>query len=277
MRNGALGFVGATQDLPTYTQGGGELVVFAIPRQEAAARRRRSTILSARSNAAMRSLLIASVVLVLGAPAVRAQPDGTSPTGQPMQPEASPRSVWGVLRSRPLRARALPSPPRQIRSFMCRCPASTREMSRSRKRSTIPSAKDPQATTRGMQDFIQFNCVGCHAPNAGGGMGPALSEGQSVYGSTPANLFLSIYQGRPNGMPAWGELLPKSTIWELVAYVQSIAHPPTGASDGRSRERRHRPRSSRRLRVLADRKALELHDFLHRRQKARRRVRRCAA
>ena len=32
VRNGALGFVGATQDLPQYTQGGGELLVFAIPK-----------------------------------------------------------------------------------------------------------------------------------------------------------------------------------------------------------------------------------------------------
>ena len=37
VRNAALGFVGATQDLPSYTQGGGELVVFSIPKQEAAA------------------------------------------------------------------------------------------------------------------------------------------------------------------------------------------------------------------------------------------------
>lgn len=56
--------------------------------------------------------------------------------------------------------------------------------------------------------------VGCHAANGGGGMGPALSEGRFIYGSNPANLFLSIYQGRPNGMPAWGEILPESTIWE---------------------------------------------------------------
>jgi lanthanide-dependent methanol dehydrogenase len=31
VRNAALGFAGATQDLPTYTRGGGELLVFAIP------------------------------------------------------------------------------------------------------------------------------------------------------------------------------------------------------------------------------------------------------
>ena len=34
--SGRAGFVGATQDLPSYTQGGGELVVFSIPKQEAA-------------------------------------------------------------------------------------------------------------------------------------------------------------------------------------------------------------------------------------------------
>ncbi|HLH48207.1 MAG TPA: PQQ-dependent dehydrogenase, methanol/ethanol family [Roseiarcus sp.] len=37
VRNGALGFTGATQDLPTYTQGGGELLVFAIPKPAQAA------------------------------------------------------------------------------------------------------------------------------------------------------------------------------------------------------------------------------------------------
>ncbi|MGH6749262.1 MAG: PQQ-dependent dehydrogenase, methanol/ethanol family, partial [Methyloceanibacter sp.] len=32
-RNGALGFTGAMQDLPAYTKGGAELLVFAIPKQ----------------------------------------------------------------------------------------------------------------------------------------------------------------------------------------------------------------------------------------------------
>ncbi|MCW2283992.1 PQQ-dependent dehydrogenase (methanol/ethanol family) [Rhodoblastus acidophilus] len=36
VRNGALGFTGAMQDLPTYTQGGGELVVFALPKSSSA-------------------------------------------------------------------------------------------------------------------------------------------------------------------------------------------------------------------------------------------------
>ena len=35
VRNGALGFNGATQDLPAYTKGGSELLVFAIPKRAA--------------------------------------------------------------------------------------------------------------------------------------------------------------------------------------------------------------------------------------------------
>src|SRR5947199_351809 len=36
-----------------------------------------------------------------------------------------------------------------------------------------PLASDTEAAMRGMNDFINFNCVGCHAPNGGGGMGPS--------------------------------------------------------------------------------------------------------
>ena len=38
VRNGALGFTGATQDLPAYTLGGSELLVFAIPDSRTEAR-----------------------------------------------------------------------------------------------------------------------------------------------------------------------------------------------------------------------------------------------
>ena len=89
-----------------------------------------------------------------------------------------------------------------------------------------PAASDPAAIERGMQAFQSMNCVGCHAPNGGGGMGPALSERQFIYGHEPANIYLSIYQGRPNGMPAWGEMLPADAIWDLVAYVTSISSAP---------------------------------------------------
>lgn len=89
-----------------------------------------------------------------------------------------------------------------------------------------PFDHDPGAIERGMKDFIAFNCVGCHAPNGAGGMGPALSNGKWLHGSSAANIYLSIYQGRSNGMPAWGTTLPSNVIWELVSYLQSISQDP---------------------------------------------------
>src|SRR5437868_14934911 len=86
-----------------------------------------------------------------------------------------------------------------------------------------PLAHDPNATQRGMKDFDAFNCSGCHAANGAGGMGPSLSNDSWVYRSSPANIYLTIAQGRAKGMPAWGAVLPDRVIWELVSYIQSIS------------------------------------------------------
>lgn len=90
-----------------------------------------------------------------------------------------------------------------------------------------PLAKDPSSIERGMRYFTQFNCVGCHAPNGGGGMGPALSNRFFKYGGEPANIFLTISHGRPLGMPSWGAFLPDEVIWDLVSYIKSISDAPT--------------------------------------------------
>lgn len=90
-----------------------------------------------------------------------------------------------------------------------------------------PVANDTQSLQRGMKFFISFNCVGCHAANGAGGMGPALSNSAWFkYGTDPAVLFLVISHGAPNGMPAWGTVLPQSVIWDLVNYVESISKSP---------------------------------------------------
>ena len=89
-----------------------------------------------------------------------------------------------------------------------------------------PVENDPAASERGMRYFLSFNCVGCHAPNGGGGMGPALSNKAFKYGADPAHLFLVISHGAPLGMPAWGNVLPENVIWDLVAYVESISKEP---------------------------------------------------
>jgi len=89
-----------------------------------------------------------------------------------------------------------------------------------------PLKNDPDAVARGMKDFDSFNCSGCHMGNGGGGMGPALSNRNWIYRDSPANIYLSIAQGRSAGMPAYGAMLPDRTIWELVAYIQSLSDSP---------------------------------------------------
>jgi cytochrome c oxidase cbb3-type subunit 3 len=91
-----------------------------------------------------------------------------------------------------------------------------------------PLANDPDAAERGRRDFDYFNCSGCHAANGAGGMGPSLSNDQWLYRASPANIYLTIIQGREKGMPAFGAMLPDRVVWELVTYIESIAEKPNG-------------------------------------------------
>jgi cytochrome c oxidase cbb3-type subunit 3 len=91
-----------------------------------------------------------------------------------------------------------------------------------------PMANDPASAERGMQYFNTFNCIGCHAPNGGGGMGPSLSGRAFKFGSSPANHFIVIAHGAPLGMPAWAGRLPENVIWDLVSYIDSISKAPSG-------------------------------------------------
>lgn len=70
--------------------------------------------------------------------------------------------------------------------------------------------------------YMQLNCVGCHA-NGGGGIGPALSDDEWIYGSEPIGIFATIMEGRPGGMPAFGGRITAGEAWNLVAYVRSLA------------------------------------------------------
>lgn len=80
-----------------------------------------------------------------------------------------------------------------------------------------------QAISDGERLFNWFNCSGCHFSGAGG-IGPAFfNNGQWLYGGRLDQIYASIYQGRPNGMPMWGNIIPSSSIWELAAYVKSLS------------------------------------------------------
>jgi cytochrome c oxidase cbb3-type subunit 3 len=67
-----------------------------------------------------------------------------------------------------------------------------------------------------------MNCAGCHAYNGKGNMGPDLTDTYWRYGGLPVEIYKSIGEGRPQGMPAWGAALPPEDIWKLVAYIESF-------------------------------------------------------
>ena len=96
---------------------------------------------------------------------------------------------------------------------------------------TPPPPLDPRAAAyegnsyaiaQGQQLFAWMNCVGCHS-HGGGGMGPALMDGKWRYGGRIDQIAASIYEGRPNGMPAWRNKLTDQQVWQLAAYVRTLS------------------------------------------------------
>jgi cytochrome c oxidase cbb3-type subunit III len=90
------------------------------------------------------------------------------------------------------------------------------------------------ALSEGKRLFDAFNCSGCHF-HGGGGIGPPLMDDEWIYGSEPANIFATILEGRPNGMPSFRGKIPDYQVWQLAAYVRSMSGlVPSLAAPGRS-------------------------------------------
>jgi cytochrome c oxidase cbb3-type subunit 3 len=87
---------------------------------------------------------------------------------------------------------------------------------------------------QGKRLFRWYNCAGCHSMG-GGGMGPALMDDKWIYGHEPENIYATIMDGRPNGMPAFRGRIPEDQVWQLVGYVRSMsALIPADALPGRA-------------------------------------------
>ena len=89
-----------------------------------------------------------------------------------------------------------------------------------------PLRGDQAAAKNGEALFSAMNCDGCHGGGASGWVGPSLADGRWRYGGADAEVFTSIYFGRPKGMPAFGGTISPTAIWSLVAYVKSLPPPP---------------------------------------------------
>jgi len=75
--------------------------------------------------------------------------------------------------------------------------------------------------SEGAAIFAQ-NCQSCHGKGGKGDICPNLTDKVWKYGNSDQQLHQTISQGRPGGMPSWGNTLSEKQIRDLIAYIRSI-------------------------------------------------------
>jgi cytochrome c oxidase cbb3-type subunit 3 len=85
-----------------------------------------------------------------------------------------------------------------------------------------PYEENAYAVSQGKTLYNGYNCSGCHF-QGGGGIGPPLMDADWIYGSQPQNIYETIAEGRPNGMPSFGRKIVPDQIWQITAYVRSMS------------------------------------------------------
>ena len=88
---------------------------------------------------------------------------------------------------------------------------------------TNPFEGNAGALRTGSQLYVSYNCIDCHGADGAGAMAPSLADARWHFGGTPGEVFESIYEGRPDGMPTWGGRITNDQIWMLVTYVRSLS------------------------------------------------------
>jgi cytochrome c oxidase cbb3-type subunit 3 len=82
--------------------------------------------------------------------------------------------------------------------------------------------RNAYAISTGKRLWTWYNCSGCHA-YGGGASGPALFDDVWIYGGDALSIYATIAEGRPNGMPGYAGRVPEDQLWQLTAYVRSLA------------------------------------------------------
>lgn len=86
---------------------------------------------------------------------------------------------------------------------------------------TNPKRGNPDEIAEGAKVYATI-CVACHMPDAKGLVGPSLVDPYWKYGASDAELYATVADGRPGGMPPWGPQLGGEKIWEVLAYIETL-------------------------------------------------------
>jgi cytochrome c oxidase cbb3-type subunit 3 len=96
-----------------------------------------------------------------------------------------------------------------------------------------PYHGDAAAIAEGKEVF-QTICLACHLADGTGLVGPSLVDPYWKYGNSDADLFQTVSEGRPLGMPPWGPQLGNEKIWKVLAYIETLpkrAEPGVGSPE----------------------------------------------
>ena len=80
---------------------------------------------------------------------------------------------------------------------------------------------DKEAIKEGKELFAN-TCAPCHNSNAKGGIGPNLTLTTLHFGSTRKDIYESIANGRPNGMPPFLQQIGSEKISKTIAFLESL-------------------------------------------------------
>jgi len=81
---------------------------------------------------------------------------------------------------------------------------------------------DPAAVKSGMENFTKY-CVSCHGTEAGGIVGPNLTDKFWIHGGGVKDVYTTIKIGVPaKGMISWELVFTPKQIQELASYVLSL-------------------------------------------------------
>ncbi|MDP4261480.1 MAG: cbb3-type cytochrome c oxidase N-terminal domain-containing protein [Bacteroidota bacterium] len=88
---------------------------------------------------------------------------------------------------------------------------------------TVTLLTDPADIEAGKAIFTNpMNCVTCHRADAGGLVGPNLTDDYWIYGGNIKDLFRTIKYGTNKGMKSWKDDLSAKQIAQVASYVKSL-------------------------------------------------------
>jgi cytochrome c oxidase cbb3-type subunit 3 len=97
---------------------------------------------------------------------------------------------------------------------------------------TATKLTDAGAISSGKSIF-EANCVACHNPKAEGNIGPNLTDDYWIYGPDIKDLFKTIKNGTPNGMPEHASKLNPVQIQQVGSFILSLPFTKGKAPDGK--------------------------------------------